>query len=318
MAEEKKETQPYKGQKVDWNDYKRRNKRQKAAQKRIRGDIRYSKSTVSEQKRKAVGGYTVEPGGGTPARGYGRGVMKKDFWVAEDADDAKRLKKEHPGEPVRTLQKRNKDGTFGHNFDMGKDPLPESTEGKYGTKPETYKDKENVEMKKGDVIIDKGKRYVITEDVTYDEFMKTVKDYVNKYIEVKKGRKSGLEKGLGKQSGILTYLGGNKRKGYFMSGEQMLKEAVQYKKEKGKKGKVIRKDWIKKKGTEAKPKSTPNYKFNVELAKNNPGEFFNKHKKVVQAVMDLNDELNVYQAIDLIASGQFTDFESLKKWYEEE
>ena len=324
MAEENKSTVPYKGQKADWNSAERKGKRQKAAQKRIKGDIRYSKATISDKKRKAVGGYDVAPGGGSPyMKKSKRGVMNKNFYVAEDAEEAKELRKEHPKAWIRTLQKRNKDGTYGRNFDNGRDPLENSSKGK-GTTPETYEGKENVNLKKGDTILDKGERYVILKNTTYSEFMEMTEEYRKLYIAKKKGRKSGLEKGLGKQSGILTYDEKSKKKGYFMSGEQMLKEAVQYKKEKGKKGKVIRKDWIRKNPKTSEPPKQPENKptqptqekgaFNSSDVKKNPKEYYEKNKDIINEMKTISPGLKDTDALKIIASGKFKNIQDFKEF----
>lgn len=333
MAEESKSTVPYKGQDADWNSAERKGRRQKAAQKRIKGDIRYSKATISDKKRKAVGGYDVAPGGGSPyMKKSKRGVMNKNFYVAEDAEEAKELRKEHPKAWIRTLQKRNKDGTYGRNFDNGRDPLENSSKGKAGTTPETYEGKEDVKLKKGDTILDKGERYVILKNTTYSEFMEMTEEYRKLYIAKKKGRKSGLEKGLGKQSGILTYDEKSKKKGYFMSGEQMLKEAVQYKKKKGKKGKVIRKDWVRKNPkTPESPKQPENKptqpeapkqpeqekgSFDATVAKNNPVRFAaeNKEKLDYLQAMAKGKGKTIKQSILIseIASGKYKSWEELE------
>lgn len=307
MATKKKYYKAYETDK--WNSAARKKARFKGAQKRIKNDKSYDESIIGKENKSKVGSFEVAAGGGTPKQdGGGRGSMNQDFYIAEDTEEAKEIREDNPGAVVRVAQGRDPEtGEFISARDMGQ----KRQEEKRAKHPSLIdKDKKDVKFKKGDVIINKkGERDVILEDVSYVDFVEDVQ----RYLARKKGRKSGLEKEL--KGGSLSTIGGNKRKGYYTEGGKLKEEYVEYKKKKGQKGKVLRGDNFKKNN---QPKPIPNYKFNVELAKNNPGEFFNKHKKVVQAVMDLDDNLTVQEAVTLIASGNFSDLESLRKWYEEE
>ena len=301
----------YKGYKTDWNSEKRKKARFKGAQKRIKGDIRYHNSMISEEKRKQVGSYDVAPGGGTPKQdGGGRGSMNKNFYVAEDKQEANKIKKEHPGAKVRMLQKRNADGTFGHSFDMGNDTEYDK---RGNTDPETYKGREDQKLKKGDVLINKEDRYVIKKDTTLRQFIEMYENIRKEYYEVKKGKKSNLEKQLQKENkaGILTQIG--RGKGKFRDNESFKETYIEYKK-KGKKGKINWDVVVKQKNK--KEKKVDSSKLNKDLAKNNPVRFAAENKEKIDYLQAIAKEKGktIKQAVLIseIANGDYKTWKELE------
>lgn len=302
MATKKKYYKAYETDK--WNSAARKKARFKGAQKRIKNDKSYDESIIGKENKSKVGSFEVAAGGGTPKQdGGGRGSMNQDFYIAEDTEEAKEIREDNPGAVVRVAQGRDPEtGEFISARDMGQ----KRQEEKRAKHPSLIdKDKKDVKFKKGDVIINKkGERDVILEDVSYVDFVEDVQ----KYLARKKGRKSGLEKEL--KGGSLRYVGGDKRKGTFLSGDKIKAEYFEYKKKKGKKGKTIRKDLVKKKG-----ENTPN-KLNVNLAKLNPVRFAAENKEKLDNLSSIakskGKKIKQSVLISKIASGKYKSWKQLE------
>ena len=316
MATKKKYYKAYETDK--WNSAARKKARFKGAQKRIKNDKSYDESIIGKENKSKVGSFEVAAGGGTPKQdGGGRGSMNQDFYIAEDTEEAKEIREDNPGAVVRVAQGRDPEtGEFISARDMGQ----KRQEEKRAKHPSLIdKDKKDVKFKKGDVIINKkGERDVILEDVSYEDFVEDVQ----KYLARKKGRKSGLEKEL--KGGSLRYVGGDKRKGTFLSGDKIKAEYFEYKKKKGKKGKVIRKDWIRKNPKTSEPPKQPENKptqptqekgaFNSSDVKKNPKEYYEKNKDIINEMKTISPGLKDTDALKIIASGKFKNIQDFKEF----
>lgn len=83
------------------------------------------------QGKKTIGEYNEAPGGGTPAKGGGRGAMKGDFEVVNSKEEADKIREQDPNAKIRYNQPRAEDGTFAHNSANGKPLSTKYSRGKH-------------------------------------------------------------------------------------------------------------------------------------------------------------------------------------------
>lgn len=89
--------------------------------KAVAAEVKRQRDKVGETKDgKTMGEYNEAPGGGTPAKGGGRGAMNKEFYVVNSKEEAKDIKKKDEDAVIRYNQPRKDDGTFTYNSANGK------------------------------------------------------------------------------------------------------------------------------------------------------------------------------------------------------
>lgn len=101
-------------------------------QKAIDSEIERQRKDIEEKGGKAPkarGTYDEAPGGGTPAKGGGRGAMKGNFEVVNNKEEADAIRKEDPNAKIRYNQPRDENGQFTYNSANNKEISTETSRG---------------------------------------------------------------------------------------------------------------------------------------------------------------------------------------------
>ena len=136
---------------------------------------------AQKQGAQARGTYKEAPGGGTPAKGGGRGAMKGDFEVVDNKEEAEEIRKEDPNAVIRYNQPRDENGQFTYNSANNKEITTKYSRGH--TLPPFLKGVNLTFIKKGSEFQytdadGKIKRVISSIDMTEEELISACKKYL--------------------------------------------------------------------------------------------------------------------------------------------
>lgn len=181
-------------------------------QKAVNAEIERQKKELGDEAPKSRGTYEEAPGGGTPAKGGGRGAMKKNFEVVDSKEEAEAIRKSDPDAVIRYNQPRDENGQFTYNSANNKEITTKYSRGH--TLPPFLKGVDLTFIKKGsefkyEDIDENGKKMIVTVISSIDMTAEELKSTCKKYLEteggfativgtaiVKGGRKSKANKSI--------------------------------------------------------------------------------------------------------------------------